>query len=187
MCLCAQLCSTLCDPMDCSHQSCLSRDFPLKNTGVGSHSLLQGIFPTQQSNHASWVSTGDQVKCSLLQNWDSLKSSNKYQMYNFSLTICKMSNLHSQVSMMIEKWLSHLENLCKMTFSIEERALEFSNSRFGWCLHILYYLPDILECQDNWVLRIITRNKATGGDGTPVELFKILKYDNVKVLHLICQ
>ena len=109
-------------------------------------------------------------------------------MYNFSLTICKMSNLHSQVSMMIEKWLSHLENLCKMTFSIEERALEFSNSRFGWCLHILSYLePDILECQDKWVLRIITRNKATGGDGIPAELCQSLKDDVVKALPSICQ
>ena len=52
---------------------------------------------------------------------------------------------------------------------------------------IIYLKPDILECKVKWVLGIITSNKAIGGDGIPVELFKILKDDAVKVLHLICQ
>ena len=47
--------------------------------------------------------------------------------------------------------------------------------------------PDILECEAKWALGIITRNKASGGDGIPVELFQILKDDAVKVLHSICQ
>ena len=47
--------------------------------------------------------------------------------------------------------------------------------------------PDILECKVKWVLGSITTNKASEGDGIPVELFQILKYDAVKVLHLICQ
>ena len=46
--------------------------------------------------------------------------------------------------------------------------------------------PDILECEVKWALGIITINKASGGDGIPVELFQILK-DAVKVLHSICQ
>ena len=46
--------------------------------------------------------------------------------------------------------------------------------------------PDILECEVKWALESITMNKANGGDGIPVELFQILKYD-VKVLHSICQ
>ena len=46
---------------------------------------------------------------------------------------------------------------------------------------------DILECEVKWALGIITRNKASGGDGIPVELFQILKDDVVKVLHSICQ
>ena len=51
-----------------------------------------------------------------------------------------------------------------------------------------YYLePDILECQVKWALGSITTNKASGGDGIPVELFQILKDDAVKVLHSICQ
>ena len=47
--------------------------------------------------------------------------------------------------------------------------------------------PDILECEVKWALGSITTNKASGGDGTPVELFQILKDDGVKVLHSICQ
>ena len=47
--------------------------------------------------------------------------------------------------------------------------------------------PDILECEVKWALGSITTNKASGGDGIPVELFQILKADAVKVLHSICQ
>ena len=46
--------------------------------------------------------------------------------------------------------------------------------------------PDILECEVKWALGSITMNKASGGDGIPVELFQILKQDAVKVLHSIC-
>ena len=46
--------------------------------------------------------------------------------------------------------------------------------------------PDILECEVKWALENITTNKASGGDGIPVELFQILE-DAVKVLHSICQ
>ena len=46
---------------------------------------------------------------------------------------------------------------------------------------------DILECEVEWVLGIITMNKASGGDGILAELFKILQDDGVKVLHSICQ
>ena len=47
--------------------------------------------------------------------------------------------------------------------------------------------PDILECEVKWALGSITTNKASEGDGIPVELFQILKDDAVKVLHSICQ
>ena len=51
LCLVAQLCLTLCNPMDCSPPgSCVHGDSPGKNTGMGCHGLLQGIFPTQGSN-----------------------------------------------------------------------------------------------------------------------------------------
>ena len=47
--------------------------------------------------------------------------------------------------------------------------------------------PDILECEVKWALESITMNKASGGDGIPLELFQILKDDAVKVLHSICR
>ena len=47
--------------------------------------------------------------------------------------------------------------------------------------------PDILECEVKWALGSITMNKASGGDGIPVELFQILKDYPVKILHSICQ
>ena len=47
--------------------------------------------------------------------------------------------------------------------------------------------PDILKREVKWALESITTNKASGGDGIPVELFEILKDDGVKVLHSICQ
>ena len=63
LCLVTQLCLTLCDPVDCSPPGfCVRGDSPGKNTGVGSHSLLQGIFPTQGLKpglpfllHCKWI------------------------------------------------------------------------------------------------------------------------------------
>ena len=52
---------------------------------------------------------------------------------------------------------------------------------------ITHLEPDILECEVKWALESIPTNKASGEDGIPVELFQILKYDAVKVLHSICQ
>ena len=52
---------------------------------------------------------------------------------------------------------------------------------------ITHLEPDVLECEVKWALESITMNKASGGDGIPVELFQILKDDAVKLLHSICQ
>ena len=52
---------------------------------------------------------------------------------------------------------------------------------------ITHLKSDILECEVKWALESITTNKASGGDGIPVELFQILKDDAVEVLHSICQ
>ena len=52
---------------------------------------------------------------------------------------------------------------------------------------ITHLEPDILECEIKWALGTITMNKASRGDGIPVELFQILNDDAVKVLHSICQ
>ena len=52
---------------------------------------------------------------------------------------------------------------------------------------IIHLEPDILECEDKRAIGSITTNKASGGDGIPIELFQILKDDAGKVLHSICQ
>ena len=52
---------------------------------------------------------------------------------------------------------------------------------------ITHLEPDILEWEIKWALESITTNKASGGDGIPVELFQILKDDAIRVLHSICQ
>ena len=52
---------------------------------------------------------------------------------------------------------------------------------------ITHLEPDNLECEVKWALGSFTMNKASGGDGNPVELLQILKDDAVKVLHSVCQ
>ena len=64
------------------------------------------------------------------------------------------------------------------------KILHDSDNHDGMITHLE---PDILECEVKWALGRITVNKASGGDGIPVELFHILKDDAVKVLHSICQ
>ena len=81
------------------------------------------------------------------------------------------------------------------TENIEKRWQEYTEELYKKDLHdpdnhddVLTNLePDILESEVNWAFETITMNKASGGDGIPVELFQILKDDAVKVLHSICQ
>ena len=78
---------------------------------------------------------------------------------------------------------------------IKKRWQEYTEELYKIDLHDPYYHngvithlePDILECEVKWALESITTNKASGGDGNPVELFQILKDDAVKVLHSIYQ
>ena len=78
---------------------------------------------------------------------------------------------------------------------IKKRWQEYTEETYKKDLHdpdnhngvITHLEPDILECEVKWALGSITTNKASGGDGIPVELFQILKDDAVNVLHLICQ
>ena len=61
---------------------------------------------------------------------------------------------------------------------------------FKWGIYdalVIHLDLDILDCEVKWALESITTNKASGGDGIPVELFQILKDDAVKVLHSVCQ
>ena len=78
---------------------------------------------------------------------------------------------------------------------IKKRWQEYTEELYKKYLHdqdnhddvITHLEPDILECEIKWALESITANKASGGDGIPVELFQILKDGAVKVLHSICQ
>ena len=71
-----------------------------------------------------------------------------------------------------------------MSEELYKKDLHDQDNHNGMITHLE---PDILECEVKWALGSITTNKASGGDGIPVELFQILKDDAVKVLHSICQ
>ena len=77
----------------------------------------------------------------------------------------------------IKRWQEYTEELYK-------KDLHDQDNHDGVIIHLE---PDILECEVKWALESITTNKASGGDGIPVELFQILKDAAVKVLHSICQ
>ena len=76
-----------------------------------------------------------------------------------------------------KKWQEYTEEL-------QEKDLHDPDNHDGVITHLE---PDILECEVKWALGSITMNKASGCEGTPAELFQILKDDAVKVLHSICQ
>ena len=82
-----------------------------------------------------------------------------------------------EVEEITKRWQEYTEELYKKDF--HDLA-----SHDGVITHLD---PDILECEVKWALGSITTNKDSGGDGTPVELFQILKDDAVKVLYSICQ
>ena len=76
-----------------------------------------------------------------------------------------------------KSWQEYTEELYK-------KDLHDQDNHYGVITHLEL---DILECEVKWALESITLDKASGGDGIPVELFKILEDDAVKVLHSICQ
>jgi len=76
-----------------------------------------------------------------------------------------------------KRWQEYPKNYTK-------KDLNVPDNQDGAITHLE---PDILECEVKWILGSITMNKASGGDGIPVDLFQILKDDAVKVLHSICQ
>ena len=79
----------------------------------------------------------------------------------------------------IKRWQQYTEDRYK-------KELHNPDNHNGVITHT-HVEPDILECEVKWALGSITMNKASGGDGIPVELFQILTDDAVKVLHSICQ
>ena len=70
--------------------------------------------------------------------------------------------------------------------TVKKKDLHNPDNHDGVITHT-YLKPDILEYEVKWALGSITRNKVSGSDGIPVELFQILKDDAMKVLHSICQ
>ena len=76
-----------------------------------------------------------------------------------------------------KRWQEYTEKLY-------EKDLHDQDDHYGVITHLE---PDILECEVKWALESITTNKASGGDGIPVDLFQIVKDDAVNVLHSICQ
>ena len=76
-----------------------------------------------------------------------------------------------------KRWQEYTEELYK-------KHLHDPNNHDGVITHLE---PDILESEIKWALGSITTNKASGGDGSPVELFQLLKNNAVKVLQAICQ
>ena len=76
-----------------------------------------------------------------------------------------------------KRWQKCIEELCK-------KDLNDLDNQNGVITHLE---PDILKWEVKRDLESITTNKASGGDGIPVEIFQILKHDAVKVLHSICQ
>ena len=84
-----------------------------------------------------------------------------------------------------ERWVGHrIRSSGKNIEELNKKDLHDPDNHDGVIIHLE---PDILECkcEVNWALESITTNKASGGDGIPVELFHILKHDAVKVLHSI--
>ena len=77
----------------------------------------------------------------------------------------------------MKRWQEYMEKLYK-------KCLNDLDNHDGVITHLE---PDILECEVKWALGSITTDKASGGNGIPAELFKILKDDAIKVLHSICQ
>ena len=77
----------------------------------------------------------------------------------------------------IKNWKEYIEELYKKDLHDPDNHNDM----------ITHLEPDILDCEVQWALGSITTNKASGGDGIPVELYQILKDDAVKVLHSICQ
>ena len=87
-----------------------------------------------------------------------------------------------------QKWDKEAEDIKKRCQEYPEelykKDFHDTDNHIGMTTHLE---PDILACEVKWALGSITMNKASGGDGIPVELFQILKDDVVKVLHSICQ
>ena len=92
----------------------------------------------------------------------------------------KMGSIKDKNGMNLTETEDVKKRLQDYTEKLYKKDLHDQDNHDGMIIHLE---PDILECQVKWALGSITMNKASGGDGIPVELFQNLKDDAVKVLH----
>ena len=84
-------------------------------------------------------------------------------------------------------WTSQKQKILRGGKNTQKNCTKKLHDQDNYDDQITQLKPDLLECEVKWALGSITTNKASIGDGIPVELFQILKDDAVKVLHSICQ
>ena len=174
-------------------------DFPGQNTGVGSHPLLQGIFPTQVSNpdlpHCRLIfyHLNDQESPFLSDQCRHIEENNRVGKPRDLLKKIKdtKGTFHAKMGTIKDR------NGMDLTEAedIQKRWQEYTEELYKKDLHqpdnhdggITHLETDILECKVNRALGSITENKASGDDGIPAELFQILKDDAVKMPYSICQ
>ena len=110
----------------------------------------------------------------------------------------KMGTIKDRNYMDLTEAVHNWSDLAAVASATEQKILRRGGKKTQNCakyLHdpdnhdgvITHLEADILECEVKWALGSITMNKASGGDGIPIELFQLLKDDTVKVLHSICQ
>ena len=98
--------------------------------------------------------------------------------------LAKMGSIKDRNGMDLTEALDIKKSWQEYTEELYKKDLQDLDNYDGVITHLE---PDILDCKVKWALESITTNKASGGNGIPVELFQILKDDAVKVLHSICQ
>ena len=96
----------------------------------------------------------------------------------------KMDTIQDRINMDLTEAEDIKRRWQKYTEELYKKDLHNQDNHNGVITHLE---PDNLECEVNWALGSTTMNKASEGDGIPVELFQILKDDAVKVLHSVCQ
>ena len=98
------------------------------------------------------------------------------------------SSFHGIFQARVLEWVAiafpDIKEMWKQYTELYKKDLHNQENNDGVITHLE---PDILECEVKWALGSIAMNKASGGDGIPVELFQVLKDDAVEVLHSICQ
>ena len=95
----------------------------------------------------------------------------------------KMGTIKERNSMDLTE-AEDIKKRCQEYTERYKKDLHDPDNHYGVITHLE---PEILKCEFKWALRSISMNKASGGDEIPVELFRILKDDDVKLLHSICQ